>query len=144
MSTSRLPAGASCLQPSKALRILVAEDDEIQQKILTHVLAPLHFELAIVADGRAALELLDCEPFDLIVMDEQMARMNGLSAVREIRQREKMTNAKRLPIIILSAHASARQRAIALDAGADAHAAKPINPETLINEILQLAKQGRE
>jgi PAS domain S-box-containing protein len=134
-------------QPERRLRVLLAEDHEINQKVVQLMLGDV-VELAIVSDGQAAVErALGDEAFDVVLMDTQMPVMDGLTATRTIRELEARHGRERTPIISLTANAMAHQVQAALDAGADFHLAKPITSEALfgaIDRALDLASRMRE
>jgi len=115
--------------------ILVAEDHPINQRVLALLLEPFASRLTFVEDGLAACQAISREDFDLVLMDVQMPVLDGLSAIRLIRSNEAMAGDPRLPIICLTAQASADQVKAALEAGADAHVAKPIDKSALFKAI---------
>jgi PAS domain S-box-containing protein len=117
------------------LRVLLAEDHPTNQKVVELILAPLGVVLHVVDDGAEAVAAFAAGTFDLILMDMQMPVMDGLSAVREIRRREAADAAAPIPIAMLTANASPEHRALAQEAGADHHVAKPITPDSLIAGI---------
>lgn len=136
--------GVSPLRPGEAVRVLVVDDQEVNRLVLEHVLAPLQASLTMANDGLEALALIERVRFDVVLMDERMPRMDGLSAVREIRRREAERSSAPTVIIMLSANASAAQAAAALEAGANAHAAKPVDPEILIPQIVRQLQRQRD
>ncbi len=117
-----------------ALRILLAEDHPINQRVVELILAPFGVELTIVEDGRQALTAHAAARFDLILMDMQMPVMDGLAATRAIRAREASGDA-RTPVVMLSANAMTQHRDEAAAAGADLHLAKPVTAATLIEAL---------
>ena len=111
--------------------ILVVEDDVRNVFALSRVLEPRGATVLIARNGREALEVLDGEPnVDLVLMDLMMPEMDGLTATREIRKRERL---KRLPVIALTAKAMADDREQALGAGANDYMAKPFEVERLVS-----------
>ena len=108
------------------LRILAAEDNEINRLVLRALLAQVGFTPTIVADGRAALEAWEGGDWDLILMDVQMPRMDGPTATRFIRERELAQRRRRTPIVALTANAMTHQVSEYLAAGMDGFVAKPI------------------
>jgi len=123
------PAAAAPAEPrsnATELRILAAEDNEINRLVLQALLGQVGFTPTIVADGRAALEAWEGGDWDLILMDVQMPRMDGPTATREIRRREAELGRRRTPIIALTANAMAHQIDEYLGAGMDGFVAKPI------------------
>ncbi len=116
-------------------RVLLAEDHEVNQKVVQLMLGGMA-ELVIVGDGKQALDqVLDPGGFDVILMDTQMPVMDGLSATRRIREEEVRRGLARTPIISLTANAMAHQVKAALDAGADYHLPKPITSDALYAAI---------
>ena len=107
------------------LRILLAEDNLVNQKVAKQILQKLGFEIDIVANGLEALKAVKMVPYDLVFMDMQMPQMDGLEATREIRKY--LQEGQRSPIIIaMTANASHEDRQRCLDAGMDDFLAKPI------------------
>ncbi len=119
--------------PSRCdLRVLVAEDSEVNQFIIRELLADWVVEVVVVADGLAAVEAFKAESFDLVLMDIQMPTMDGLEATREIRllqQREALNQS--CVIVGLSAHAMSGDREKYLAEGMADYLTKPIRPEAL-------------
>jgi PAS domain S-box-containing protein len=118
------------------LRVLLAEDHPVNQKVVQYILEPLGARLTMVNDGAQALALLTHVRFDLVLMDMQMPVMDGLAATRALRVQEASRGEPApVPVIMLSANALAEHRIKALNAGADRHLAKPITAATLIGAI---------
>jgi two-component system sensor histidine kinase/response regulator len=129
-------ASAAPLVPfsDKPLRILLAEDNLINQKVTLRLLERLRYRADIAANGFEVLEALQRQPYDVVLMDVQMPEMDGLEATRLIRQR---LPAGRQPYIIaLTANAMQGDREKCLEAGMDAYLAKPIRLEDLA-QVLQ-------
>jgi signal transduction histidine kinase/ActR/RegA family two-component response regulator len=120
------------------LRILVAEDNPINQKVIARMLETEGHRVTVAADGRQALEFIEREPFDLILMDVQMPGMSGLEAARRIRERERATGG-RIPIIALTASAMKGDRERCLEAGMDDYLSKPVRPAALQEIIARYA-----
>jgi signal transduction histidine kinase/CheY-like chemotaxis protein len=114
------------------LKVLAAEDHPTNRAVVSLILEPLGVKLTMVEDGRQAVEAVEREAFDLILMDIQMPVLDGLSAAREIRALEQALGLPRTRIIALSANALPEHIAEARAAGMDEHLAKPIRPEALI------------
>jgi len=110
-------------------RILVAEDHPVNQKVLAHQLDAMGLKHVIVSSGTQVLERLANEPFDLVLMDWQMPEMDGLEATRRIRQLP--GDARHIPIVALTANASADFRDACLAAGANDYLAKPYSEAAL-------------
>ncbi|MBX3415272.1 MAG: response regulator [Pirellulales bacterium] len=117
-------------------RILVAEDNEINQMVVSELLERAGYECRVVSNGRRALEAVESGIYQLVLMDCQMPEMDGFEATRAIRQRESRGTAgessARLPIVALTANAIKGDRERCLAAGMDAYLSKPINPDELI------------
>ncbi len=116
--------------PASGLRVLVAEDNEVNQILARELLAHLGHASVVVGDGREAVSAAAAGGFDLILMDIQMPHLDGLSAVRLIREQ-----GLRIPIIALTAHAMIEERSAYLAAGMDDHVTKPIDPRVLAGAI---------
>ncbi len=131
--------------PSRSLRILVAEDTPFNQKFIQRLLDRWNHKFTIVRDGRQALDALKNESYDIVLMDVQMPKLNGLEATKAIRIEEQQSK-KHIPIIAMTAHAIKGDRERCLDAGMDEYISKPINSEKLFNAIERLTgdpdKQG--
>jgi CheY-like chemotaxis protein/HPt (histidine-containing phosphotransfer) domain-containing protein len=117
-----------------ARKLLVAEDNPINQEVIIEVLRELGYEADVVDNGRLALEALERTPYPLVLMDCQMPELDGYQAAREIRKRE--ASGVHLPIIAVTAHALVGERDRAIDAGMDDYITKPINPK-LLKEALE-------
>jgi CheY-like chemotaxis protein len=105
--------------------VLLAEDNPVNQKLAVRLLEKQGHSVAVAHDGQEALELQSKNAFDLILMDVQMPRMDGLEAAQAIREIEKATQ-KRIPIIAMTAYAMKGDRERCLAAGMDAYVSKPI------------------
>jgi CheY-like chemotaxis protein len=117
--------------PDLELRVLAAEDNEINQLVLRTLLSQVGVTPTIVPNGRLALEAWEESGFDLILMDVQMPEMDGPTAARLIRDRERVLGRARTPIIALTANAMSHQVSEYLDCGMDGHVAKPIEAQKL-------------
>jgi PAS domain S-box-containing protein len=120
-----------------SLRLLLAEDHPVNQRVVQLILAPLGAQLTIVGNGAAAIEAVGKDDFDLILMDMQMPVMDGLAATRAIRERERAQGLARTPVIMLSANAMRQHLTEARAAGADRHLAKPFTPSALIGVLIE-------
>jgi len=144
--TASLPASAQAAAPAKpafvrsedassdGLRILVAEDNAVNQKIITRVLEKEGHKVILAWNGREALDILDRQPVDLIIMDVHMPEMDGLQTAAQIRVRESGTSLYR-PIIAATACAMKGDREKCLAAGMDAYVTKPIQAKQLLQVI---------
>ncbi|MGI9277362.1 MAG: transporter substrate-binding domain-containing protein [Endozoicomonas sp.] len=120
-------------------RVLLAEDNEINQQVARELLQGMGLEVALAANGREAVERVEKEPFDLVFMDVQMPEMDGYQATRTIRRQQ---TGKRLPIIAMTAHAMTGDREKCLQVGMDDHIAKPLNPEELRELVAEWFEPG--
>ncbi len=116
---------------SRPMRILAAEDNLTNQKVLRAVLDPLDVDLTITGDGAAAVEAWRKGGFDLILMDIQMPVMDGVEATQAIRSEERRGALPRIPILALTANAMTYQVEQYLAAGMDGHVSKPIELQRL-------------
>jgi signal transduction histidine kinase/ActR/RegA family two-component response regulator len=117
------------------LRVLAAEDNTVNQLVLKTLLHQIGVEPAVVADGAAAVEAWEAGHWDVILMDVQMPVMDGPTATRRIRERERETARRRTPIIALTANAMSHHVAEYLSAGMDDHVAKPIEAGRLFQAL---------
>jgi signal transduction histidine kinase/ActR/RegA family two-component response regulator len=138
---ARIPAepavGEAEPEEGRTLRILAAEDNLTNQKVLRAVLDPLDIDLHVTADGKAALEAWRSGGFDLILMDIQMPVMDGVEATQRIRAEERARGLGRIPILALTANAMTYQVEQYLQAGMDGHVSKPIELQRLYQAIEQ-------
>jgi CheY-like chemotaxis protein len=125
------------------LKVLAAEDNPMNQQVLSTLLGQLGVELVLVGDGVQAVEASAHEDFDLILMDVQMPVMDGPTATRAIRARER-NSGRRTPILALTANAMAHHQVEYAVAGMDGLVAKPILLEQLIAEIDRVLTLGEE
>lgn len=131
------------LADGPALRILLVEDNDINQEIVALMLAPHHVELEIAGNGHLGLECFQRQLFDLVLMDMQMPVMDGLTATRAFRALEAADPDRvRTPIALLSANAMEQHRFQGAEAGADLHISKPITPESLIAGVRRALLAG--
>jgi CheY-like chemotaxis protein len=119
------------------LRILVAEDNVVNQEFILRLLEKRGHIVKVTRDGREALAALEKDPYDLMVMDVRMPEMDGLEATALIRERERGSG-RRLPIIAMTAHAMKGDRERCLAAGMDAYISKPVNIQELFLAIQSL------
>lgn len=114
-------------------RVLLAEDNEVNQLLITSLLEKRGHEVVVAENGEVALEKLEKEPFDVILMDVQMPKLDGLSATRRIRKME--GDIANIPIIALTAHAMADQHETYQAAGMTGFVSKPIDPFRLFKAV---------
>ncbi|MBV9509214.1 MAG: response regulator [Caulobacteraceae bacterium] len=125
------------------LRVLAAEDNAVNQKVLCALLKHAGVEPCIVGNGREALEAWEARPWDVILMDVNMPQMDGPTATRMIRERETVTGRARTPIVALTANAMAHQVEEYLAAGMDDFVAKPIEVARLFAALEAAVERGR-
>ena len=120
------------VSPPHPARILVVEDNPVNQKVVTAVLTKRGYALELANDGREAISKLEAADFDLILMDVQMPVLDGLEATRLIRKEERWS---RLPILAMTAHAMNGDRERCLEAGMTDYISKPVHPSHLLQTI---------
>jgi CheY-like chemotaxis protein len=126
--------------PARPLRILLAEDNPVNQVVASRMLEKRGHTVQIAKDGEQAVILHTSAEFDLILMDMQMPRMNGPEASRAIRQRER-GSARRTPIVALTANSTEEGYRSCCDAGMDGHLIKPIRESQLMDMVAGIARK---
>lgn len=116
----------------KGRHILLAEDNPINQEVALDVLRDAGLVVDLAADGIQAVDLVRNHAYDLVLMDVQMPRMDGIAATKEIRR---LPGGEVLPILAMTANAFAEDRRACLDAGMVDHVSKPVNPDDLLMAI---------
>ncbi|MGB5079764.1 MAG: response regulator [Burkholderiales bacterium] len=129
--------GAKTGKIRRELDILLVEDNALNRRLAQHVLEKRGHRVVAADNGALALELLERTRFDLVLMDVQMPRMDGIETTIAIRRREKRSGAH-LPVIALTAHALGGDRERCMEAGMDAYLVKPIRPAALLEAIESL------
>ena len=131
------PDGTRTAAPCPSLRVLVAEDNAINQKVISAMLSRQGWTVTLAVNGREAVRRFQDDSFDLILMDIQMPEMDGMEAARLIRQQEQTRggSAAPVPIIALTANAAFLQREEYLAGGMDEVLTKPINLRNLLEAI---------
>jgi CheY-like chemotaxis protein len=125
------------LKARRALRLLVAEDNTVNQKLAVRFLQKWGHEAVLAGNGKEVCEILENEgPFNAILMDVEMPQMDGLEATAAIRQQELAEERSRIPIIAMTAHAMVGDKDRCLEAGMDSYISKPLKAEELF-EILE-------
>ncbi len=119
---------------ARKLSILFAEDNLINQKIVTTALDRRGHDIVLAQNGLEVLQLLEERSYDIILMDVQMPKMDGFAATKEIRKKEEESGTH-TPIIALTAHALKGDRERCLAAGMDSYLSKPIDPDDLIRSV---------
>ncbi len=128
-------------ETSKPLKILLAEDSPINQRLAIGLLRRQGHQVVVVGNGKQAVQAFQREPFDLVLMDVQMPEMDGFEATEAIRAAEK--DESHVPVIALTAHAMKGDRERCLKSGMDAYLAKPIRAAELYDLIVSLAAKNR-
>ena len=129
----------SLRESQRRLRVLVAEDNAVNQLLAVRLLEKGGHEVVVAATGTAALEALENQSFDLVLMDMQMPEMGGLEATIAVRERERASaSGKHIPIIAMTANAMVGDREQCLDAGMDAYLSKPLQVAALFAAIESL------
>jgi two-component system, sensor histidine kinase and response regulator len=126
------------------LRVLLVEDNAINQQIAVELLEGVGVSIDVANNGREALNMLSADggdtQYDLVLMDLQMPEMDGYQATTHIRATPRLAD---LPIIAMTAHATAEERDRCLAAGMRGHIAKPIDPELLYRTVMQFHRSGQ-
>ena len=135
------PAAAGPIS-ERPLKVLVADDNPTNRKVVELILDAVGAEVKSVANGVEAVEAAGENAFDLVLMDLMMPVMDGLTAIGEIRRAERERGRPRRPIIVLSANSAPDDVAASRAAGADGHLGKPIEAETLLTELAQATSGG--
>jgi two-component system sensor histidine kinase/response regulator len=132
--TSTLITPSSLRQPGPGLRILLAEDNKVNQRVAVRMLEKNGYRVVVAGNGREALAALERESFDLVLMDVQMPEMGGLEATAAIREKEKSTGGH-LPIVAMTAGAMQGDQEKCLAAGMDGYISKPVRSQELIEMV---------
>ena len=119
----------------RKIRILVAEDNMINQQVALNILDKFGYRADAVANGQEAVQALEMIPYDLVLMDVQMPEMDGLKATRMIRNPDTAVMHHDIPIIAMTAHAVKGYREKCLESGMDDYTTKPIDPKELLDKI---------
>jgi len=134
---------ASAQRVKEALNILLVEDNPVNQKLAQRVLERNGHAVVLADNGASALELLEKGDFDVVLMDVQMPRMDGIETTLAIRNKEKDTG-KHVSIIALTAHAMTGDRERCLQAGMDGYLIKPIQPASLLKVVEALRPRSTQ
>jgi CheY-like chemotaxis protein len=128
------PLHAAALHSEQRLRVLIAEDNRINQVLARRLLEQHGHTVVVAGNGREALAEVESSSFDVVLMDVQMPEVDGLEATAMIRTNERSTG-KHLPIIALTAHAMKGDHERCLAAGMDGYISKPLEPAELVATI---------
>jgi signal transduction histidine kinase/CheY-like chemotaxis protein len=139
-----LPITRHSLNESRPkLRVLLAEDNAINQKLATRLLQKQGHTVTVANDGREAVEAVENGEFDVVLMDVQMPNMSGYEAAAAIRVRERASG-KHVPIVAMTAHAMKGDEQRCLEAGMDGYVSKPIQPDHMMEAIARVTGSARE
>ncbi|HEY1191699.1 MAG TPA: PAS domain S-box protein, partial [Gemmata sp.] len=139
---SRVPpaTGTEHAPPGPVFRVLVAEDNPVNQRVITRLLENFGHTVTMTANGRQALGALAAAPFDVVLMDVQMPEMDGFEATRALRAGEAGTG-RRTFVVAMTAHAMKGDRERCLDAGMDDYLSKPIQRSELVRVLDRAARE---
>jgi PAS domain S-box-containing protein len=137
-STRDAPTDAfELLETIKGARVLLVEDNELNQEVATELLQDAGFNVELAENGQLALDKIRINDYDIVLMDMQMPVMDGIKATEEIRKEIRFNN---LPVVAMTANAMERDRERCMAAGMNDHVAKPIEPEELWKALLKWIK----
>ena len=125
-------------------RLLVAEDNVVNQKVALRLLEKLGYHADAVANGQEAVKTLETVPYDLVLMDVQMPEMNGFEATRAIRDPQAKVLCRDIPIVAMTAHALKGDRDKCLEAGMNDYVSKPVTTSALQEVVERVLGNGRE
>ncbi|MBF0187649.1 MAG: response regulator, partial [Magnetococcales bacterium] len=128
------------IQHISGARILVVEDNKLNQQVALELLRQANVHVTLAHDGKQAVETVDTGDFDGVLMDIQMPVMDGLTATREIRKSHEKSA---LPILAMTANAMSGDRELCMDAGMQDHIAKPVNPDELYSKLARWIQPTR-
>lgn len=134
---------AESLRPIRGARVLLVEDNELNQQVAVEHLRLAGLHVNIANNGLEGLRMATQETYDLVLMDIQMPEMDGYEATRRIRRHEEQEGCERTPIAAMTAHALANERERCLGAGMDGYISKPFDPDQFFAVLLRLIKPGR-
>jgi hypothetical protein len=134
------PASAPQWGPNRSLRILVAEDNAVNQLLAKQLLTRWDHQVKIVGNGLEALLSLESESFDVVLMDIRMPEMDGLEATEAIRQREQIVGGH-IPIVAMTAHVLEHDRSRCFEVGMDDYVSKPIDRSELAEALRRATQQ---
>lgn len=143
-ATAQVAPETECVVDLSGMRVLVAEDNAVNQKIITRLLEKAGCVVTLVVNGQQVVEaaLTAEDPFEVILMDVQMPVLDGLAATRRIRERE--SRSRHTPIIALTANALEGDQRLCLEAGMDGFLAKPVQAEQLGQALMSQRVKSRE
>ena len=132
--------GNTALKSIMGAKILLVEDNKINQQVATELLEQAGFIVDVANNGQESLDMIKTITYDCVLMDVQMPVMDGYTATGKIRELEEFVD---LPIVAMTANALAEDKKQALEAGMNDHVTKPINPENLFNALSRWVKSGQ-
>ena len=141
-STDHLVTRHSLREIKRRIRVLLAEDNPVNQTLTVRLLQKRGYEVSVVGDGRAAVEAFQKEDFQLVLMDLQMPEMDGFEATSAIREKERSTG-RHIPIIAMTAHALKGDQDRCLAAGMDGYISKPIRTSEMFSTIEDVLSRFR-
>ncbi len=141
LAWSSVPEAVEATETSRSLRILLAEDNVINQKLASRILDNRGHSVTIAHNGREVLAALAQERFDVVLMDVQMPEIDGFEAAAELRNRE-LASGGHTPIVAMTAHAMKGDRERCLNAGMDEYICKPVRPADLFAAIEKVTSSG--
>jgi two-component system, sensor histidine kinase and response regulator len=142
------PKSSAVLKEIHGARVLLVEDNEINQQVATELLEQAGMVVTVAENGKKGMEIVQSSVFDLVVMDMQMPVMDGYTATREIRKWEASLPKSgegartRVPVVAMTAHAMVGEREKCVEAGMDDYLTKPIDPDQLYGILLKWIKPG--
>lgn len=136
------PQSAMRKTSSRPLRVLLAEDNPINQRVAQRMLEKWGHDVVIASNGRLALDAMAIGAFDAVLMDMQMPVMDGVEATRAIRAHEALKGTAQTPIFAMTANAEPADRELCADAGMDGYITKPIDTKALFQTLEELATTG--
>src|SRR4029077_6110357 len=140
-SSSRVKKDCSHLHDATGIRVLLVEDNDMNQQVATELLESAGAIVTVANHGGEAVKILaegdHAPPFEVVFMDLQMPEMDGLTATRLLRRDPRL---QKIPIIAMTAHALVEERQRCLDAGMNDHVSKPIDPDALFSTLMRWAK----
>jgi CheY-like chemotaxis protein len=137
------PAESDSHTPAKTLHVLLAEDTPANQKLIISILNKRGHTVTVAETGQKALEFVEYQDFDIVLMDVQMPILDGFQTTRAIRKLNNRKKAK-LPIIAMTAHALKEDAQRCLDSGMDAYLSKPIDVTELTSLVERMAEKDIE
>jgi two-component system sensor histidine kinase/response regulator len=142
---SRRPRADAASYDATGIRVLLVEDNEVNQQVATELLQSAGAIVTLAGHGAEAVKILTDSaqppPFDIVFMDLQMPEMDGITATKLLRNDSRI---KQIPIIAMTAHALVEERQRCIDAGMNDHVSKPIDPDALFSTLLKWAKPRPE